>query len=278
MPWKVPAGDALAGQGRRRHRRGDRHRHRHLPRVLPKPDGTTRILELWDQTAGWRWARPAGHFPRRGQVYVAAQSTRRSLPVRRSSASTRTATAPTWPASPQAMGARTIAAASRPLCRGRAGGRPGDRQRNRRRPAQRRRARCRCAPARRGLPVNKPVVINCSFGHDTGPHDGAGALGRRSTAAAAGGRHARGTGSRRRGRQRCRRRDPRDRHRRCRDVTVPFYVRTARTARHLDIWYNGRPPLRVEIIAPPNPALPGTNTTGQSRRRRRTRRNRTSAG
>ena len=47
------------------------------------------------------------------------------------------------------------------------------------------------------------------------------------------------------------------------NVTVPFYVRDgSKQPDTLDLWYNGTATLTVEIVAPPNPAFPGTNTTG----------------
>ena len=50
-----------------------------------KPDGTTRIAELWDQTAGLTGGSdPPAAFMQQGQVYSAAQINPRSLPVRRS--------------------------------------------------------------------------------------------------------------------------------------------------------------------------------------------------
>jgi subtilisin family serine protease len=111
----------------------------------------------------------------------------------------------------------------------------------------------------------KRVVINCSFGRDLGPHDGTGSRDVQiarilrpgagipqglAIVAAAGNEGAdqqhesgvipaNGT------------------------VTIPFMVPDgSSTADALEIWYNGTASLTVQFTAPPNPAVPGTNTTG----------------
>jgi subtilisin family serine protease len=114
-------------------------------------------------------------------------------------------------------------------------------------------------------PVARPVVINCSFGADLGPHDGTDTLDgvvdgilRPAAGPPAGiaivvsagnaGRdeiHEAGTvaanGS----------------------VTVPFFVpQDSKTADTLELWYSGGASLNVEIVAPPDSARAGTNTTG----------------
>jgi subtilisin family serine protease len=115
-------------------------------------------------------------------------------------------------------------------------------------------------------PVVRPVVINCSFGVDSGPHDGSsqrdGFIDNRlrpgggppppglAIVVSAGNAgeleiHETGvipaTGS----------------------VTVPFYIPDGSTTPdHLDIWYTGTATLSIELIAPPNPAVPGPNKTG----------------
>jgi subtilisin family serine protease len=116
-------------------------------------------------------------------------------------------------------------------------------------------------------PVVRSVVINCSFGFDTGPHDGTGALDGAVdrilrppgaggppagiaivTSAGNAGRdeiHESGTvppnGS----------------------VPVPFRVPPhSLKLDTLDIWYTGAASLNLEITAPVNPARPGPNTTG----------------
>jgi subtilisin family serine protease len=121
-------------------------------------------------------------------------------------------------------------------------------------------------------PAARPVVVNCSFGHDTGPHDGTDPLDGSVddilrpagtpppppppgiafvVAAGNAGRdeiHESGTvpptgpgGS----------------------VTVSFFVpEGSLKVDTLDLWYTGAASLNVELIAPANPARPGPNTTG----------------
>ncbi len=123
-----------------------------------------------------------------------------------------------------------------------------------------------CAEARTRLAGNKPVVVNCSFGHDSGPHDGTGTLdgfidnrlrpggaapppGLAIVASAgnAGALEIHETGTVPVGGS----------------ATVSFYIPDGSTTPdHLDIWYTGTSTLSIEVIAPPNPALPGPNTTG----------------
>jgi subtilisin family serine protease len=115
-------------------------------------------------------------------------------------------------------------------------------------------------------PVTRPVVINCSFGRDSGPHDGAsfqdGFIDNRLrpgggppppglaivvSAGNAGALEIHETGV-----------VPANG-----SVTVPFYIPDdSTTPDHLDIWYTGTSTLSIELIAPPNPAVPGPNTTG----------------
>lgn len=126
---------------------------------------------------------------------------------------------------------------------------------------------CAAAPARLGTP-NKPVVINCSFGSSTGPHDGT-AYNDRSVdlvlrpptgeitedpppglaiVCAAGNNgeseiHERGTvpanGS----------------------ASVSFYIPHGSSEDDtLDIWYNGTASLELKLTAPPNPEQPGPDT------------------
>ena len=123
-----------------------------------------------------------------------------------------------------------------------------------------------CAEARTRLPGTKPVVINCSFGVDSGPHDGTGprdafidnrlrpgatppppGLAIVVSAGNAGALEIHETGVI----------PPAG------SVTVPFYIPDGSTTPdHLDIWYTGTSTLSIELIAPPNPAVPGPNTTG----------------
>ena len=114
-------------------------------------------------------------------------------------------------------------------------------------------------------PVPRPVVINCSFGSDIGPHDGTAFLDRLvdqllrpaggpppglAVVVAAGNEGAGTThengivaanGS----------------------ATVAFTMPPGSSvADILDIWYNGTATLSVTLTAPPNPAVPGPNTVG----------------
>jgi subtilisin family serine protease len=117
-----------------------------------------------------------------------------------------------------------------------------------------------------GNPPNvRPVVINCSFGTDIGPHDGThvfdgyideilrpasgppAGIAIVVAAGNAGGHeiHESGTvpgnGS----------------------ATIPFTVPPGSSkVDTLDIWYNGTATLNVELVAPPNASLPGAVTTG----------------
>ena len=115
-------------------------------------------------------------------------------------------------------------------------------------------------------PVIRPVVINCSFGRDSGPHDGASTqdgfidkLLRPSggsppqglaivvSAGNAGEIEIHETGVIPVGGS----------------ATVPFYIpEGSTTPDHLEIWYTGTATLSIELVAPPNPALAGANTTG----------------
>ena len=116
-------------------------------------------------------------------------------------------------------------------------------------------------------PVVRPVVINCSFGRDSGPHDGASAqdnfidrllrppggappppgLAIVVSAGNAGEIEIHETGVVNSGSS----------------VSVPFQIPDGSTsADHLEIWYTGASTLSVEIVAPPNPAVAGSNTTG----------------
>jgi subtilisin family serine protease len=121
---------------------------------------------------------------------------------------------------------------------------------------------CATASARHG---NKPVVINCSFGSDIGPHDGTGTMdgfidailrpaggppqGLAIVVAAgnAGELELHETGT-----------VPANG-----TATVSFTMPDgSEKGDTLDIWYNGTSTLNIEIISPPNPALPGPITTG----------------
>jgi subtilisin family serine protease len=121
---------------------------------------------------------------------------------------------------------------------------------------------CAQAGSRHG---NKAVVINCSFGSDTGPHDGHSASDKRVddilrpasgppaglaivvSAGNAGRDEIRETGTI----------PPNG------TVTIPFYIPDGSSKDDtLDIWYNAAASLDVEIIAPPSTTFPPPNTTG----------------
>ncbi len=111
---------------------------------------------------------------------------------------------------------------------------------------------------------NKPVVINCSFGRTLGPHDGTGTLDvvldgvlrpaagipqRVAIVCAAGNDgdseiHEGGTIA---GNS---------------STTVSFYIHSSVTTPLIDIWYNGTATLNATLTAPNDPSQPGTNTTG----------------
>ncbi len=122
-----------------------------------------------------------------------------------------------------------------------------------------------CAQAGTRLPGSKPVVINCSFGSHSGPHDGTNLRDRQIDAilrpvagippgiaivCAAGNEgndsmHEGGTvpanGS----------------------SQVQFYIPNGSAQPDsIEIWYNGTATLNATLVAPPNPAQPPPNTTG----------------
>jgi subtilisin family serine protease len=122
---------------------------------------------------------------------------------------------------------------------------------------------CAQAGARHG---GKAVSINCSWGHDIGPHDGTdfndisvdnvlrpsvgpapAGLVVTCSAGNAGDKEIHESGTVAAGAS----------------GTVSFVVPDGvADVDHLDIWYNGTATLDVTIKAPPNPAVPGSNTTG----------------
>lgn len=122
-----------------------------------------------------------------------------------------------------------------------------------------------CAQAGSRHPGNKPVVINCSFGSQGGPHDGTSARDRQVDAllrpasgvpaglaivCAAGNEgnsdmHEAGTVPANQSRQ------------------VQFYIPDgSRQPDSFELWYNGTATLNVTLTAPPNPAQPPPNTIG----------------
>ena len=235
-----------------------------------KPDGKTRILELWDQSAPGGGVPPPAKFRRGGQVFDSA-AINQAL----------TAGPPFVSIDANGHGTHVAGIAA-------GNGRQDDRCAFPGRyvgvapeadliivkaidlppdvlPGDVDEAMRWCAEARTRLPGNKPVVINCSFGLDTGPHDGRGTLDGfiDGILRPAGGPppgvaivvsagnagdleiHESGVvaqnGS----------------------STTSFYMAdSSLKANTLDIWYTGTAALNIELIAPPNPALPGPNTTG----------------
>jgi subtilisin family serine protease len=117
--------------------------------------------------------------------------------------------------------------------------------------------------------VKRPVVINCSFGFDTGPHDGTDILdgfvdeilrpvGTPPPAPPKGIAIVVAAGNAGRDEIRESGTVPPNG-----TVTVPFTVpENSQKVDTLDIWYTGAASLNVELIAPASPAIPGTRTTG----------------
>jgi len=235
--------------------------------------GKTRILELWDQTAGITGgSAPPATFAQQGRVY-SSDDIKASLEGGPVFPSTDTNGHGTHVAGIAAGNGRQDDRCSFPgryvgvapeadLVIVKAIGVAGANVRD---------ALRWCAEATARLPGNKPVVINCSFGSDTGPHDGTSESDKRVddllrpaggppppglaivVAAGNAGRdeiHESGTvapGA---------------------TTTLSFYIpdkadwQEADTSDELDIWYNGTATLDFELIAPPSASHPPPNTTG----------------
>lgn len=271
VPWKVPPGFSGKGSGI-------------IVAVIDtgidifhesfrKPDGTTRILELWDQSATTGGANPPAGFAQIGKVYNAAQINAGI-----------SAGPPFASVDSNGHGTRVAGIAA-------GNGRQDDRcsspgtfigvapeadlvivkaialpagSSSDTRDAMR---WCAQAGTRNG---NKPVVINCSYGSDLGPHDGndyndisvdnilrpsGGPIPAGLAVVAAAGNegygntHDSGTlqpagqpGA---------------------STTVTFVMPGNSTASDpISIWYDGAASLTVTLTAPTSTAFPGTNTTG----------------
>jgi subtilisin family serine protease len=231
-----------------------------------KTDGTTRILELWDQGATTGGAAPPAAFIQLGRVYTAA-NINASLTAGPPFASIDNDGHGTSVAGIAAGSGRQDDRCSFPgryvgvapeadLVIVKAVGVPNGSTSD---------ALNWCAQAGTRLPGNKPVVINCSFAFETGPHDGTGPIDvlidpilRPAAGPPAGLAIVAGAGN-----------FARDELHESGTVpangtaTVSFYIRDGSTAMDtLAIWYNGTATLNIELIAPPNPSVPGPNTTG----------------
>ncbi len=269
VPWKVPPTDPWPGQGSNV-----------IMAVIDTgidifhdsfrmPDGTSRILELWDQSATTGGSAPPAAFQQVGRVYNQAQIN-----------AGLTAGPPFQSIDDNGHGTHVAGTAAgngrqddRCSFPGRyvgvapladlvvvkaislpAGSTPAVRD-----------ALNWCAQAGSRLPGNKPVVVNCSFGSQSGPHDGTSRLDRdiddilRPPAGIPAGiaivcsagnegdesMHEAGTvpanGS----------------------SQVQFYIPDDSAQPDvIELWYNGTATLNATLTAPPNPAQPPPNTIG----------------
>ncbi len=269
VPWKVPPTDPWPGQGTNV-----------IVAVIDtgidifhdsfrKSDGTTRILELWDQSATTGGSAPPAAFQQVGLVYSQAQIN-----------AGLTAGPPFHSIDSNGHGthvAGTAAGNGRQDDRCSFPGRyvgvapladlvivkaialpPGS-------TAAVGDALTWCAQAGTRLPGSRPVVINCSFGSHSGPHDGTNLRDRQIDAilrpaagippgiaivCAAGNE---GSDSMHEG------------------GTVPangssqvqFYIPDGSAQPDsIEVWYNGTATLNATLVAPSNPAQPPPNTTG----------------
>ena len=269
VPWKVPPTDPWPGKGANT-----------IVAVIDtgidifhdsfrKSDGTTRILELWDQAASTGGSNPPAAFQQIGRVYSQAQINAGI-----------TAGPPFQSVDNNGHGTHVAGTAA-------GNGRQDDRCSFPGRyvgvapeadlvivraislpagvtPAIRDALQW-CAQAGARHPGNKPVVINCSFGSHSGPHDGTSSMdgfidqilrpasgppAGIAIVCAAGNEgnseiHEGGTVPANSSRQ------------------VQFYIPGGSLQPDtLELWYNGTATLNVTLAAPPNPAQPPPNTIG----------------
>lgn len=243
-----------------------------------KPDGTTRILEMWDQSASAGGAAPPAGFAQVGRVY--------DLPAINAGL---TAGAPFASVDSNGHGTHVAGIAAgngsqddrcdfpgkfvgvapeADLVVVKAIDLPAGANANisdALRWCANASTRLQAVPPGR-TPVPRAVVINGSFGSDTGPHDGNGLMdawidsqlrpggggapaGLAIVIAAgnAASHEIHETGTINPGAA----------------VTVPFYVPDGSLKPNtLDIWYTGAATLSIQLTAPPNPAVPGSVATG----------------
>ena len=265
VPWKTPGGGGWPGRGSKV-----------IVAVIDtgidifhksfiRPDGKSRILEVWDQSPGLTGGGPPPSPTMPGRIYNNTQLSDAITAGSFESTDTSghgthvagiAAGAMTWGDRCSQPGTYAGVAPDADLVIAKViGVQGGD--------AVAALNWCAQAGSRHG---NKAVVVNCSFGHDTGPHDTTDGLDRefdkvlRPTGGpprglvvvcAAGNEgaadiHESGTvqpgGS----------------------ATVPFHMPTgSNQPDNLDIWYDGGTELAVEVIAPPSTTFAPPNTTTQ---------------
>jgi subtilisin family serine protease len=265
VPWKTPAGGGWPGRGSKV-----------IVAVIDtgidifhksflRPDGKSRILELWDQSSGLSGGGPPPSPTMPGRIYNNTQISDAITAGSFESTDSNghgthvagiAAGAMTWGDRCSQPGTYAGVAPDADLVIAKVIGVQGS-------DVVAALSWCAQAGSRHS---NKSVVINCSFGHDTGPHDATDWLDNefdkvlRPTTGpprglvvvcSAGNEgeadiHESGTvqpgGS----------------------ATVPFYMPNGSSQPDaLDIWYDGATELGVEVIAPPSTTFPPPNTTTQ---------------